>query len=177
MPMSHNHQDSTRKTIGQVVNEVAAQYPNNIALIHSEFDLRYNYHSFLSEIDKAARGLIRLGIKKGDRVALWAPNIPEWIISQIALAKIGAILVPIDHGAGIEDLHYILEQSGTGSLIMTKGLENDEYITILSEMGHASILEHVIVIDQESYPGMTSWRELTKMGDEIDIQTLTKRES
>ena len=118
--MPSNHQDSMNTTIGQVVDEVATKYPNNMALVHPDSGTRYDYQRFLSEINRAARGLMGLGIQKGDRVALWAPNVPEWIICQIALAKIGAILVPIDHGAGKEELGYILEQSGSGSLIMTR---------------------------------------------------------
>ena len=169
MPMSQNRQDILRKTIGQLLNEIAAEYPNNMALVHSDFDIRYTYNLFLLEINRAARGLIKMGIKKGDRVALWAPNIPEWIISQMALAKIGAILVPVDHGAGIEDLRYILQQSGSSSIIMAKGLDD--------EMDHKPVLENIIIIDEGSYPDMTSWRELIEIGDGIDIQTLAKREN
>jgi fatty-acyl-CoA synthase len=174
--MASNHQDGIRKTIGQVVNEVAALYPDNMALVHPDSGTRYDYHRFLSEINRAARGLIGLGIQKGDRVALWAPNVPEWIISQIALAKIGAVLVPVDHGASKEDIGYILEQSGSGSLIMTRGLAGDEYLEILSEMDHSSIPEHVIVIDGESHLGMISWVELIENGDEVDIQDLAEME-
>ena len=108
MSMPQDYQEGIDKTIAQSLNEIAGKYPNNIALIHSERGIKYTYHLFLSEIDRVARGLIKIGIKKGDRVALWAPNSPEWIISQIALAKMGAVLVPIDLGAGPEDLHYIL---------------------------------------------------------------------
>ena len=169
MPVSQNHQDIIRKTIGQLINDIAAKYPNNMAIVHPDLGIRYTYSFFLSEIDRAARGLIKMGIKKGDRVALWAPNTPEWIISQMALAKIGAILVPIDPGVGSEDLRYILEQSGSSSIIMAKGLGD--------EMDYTSILENIIIIDKKSYPDMTSWKELMEIGDGIDIQTLTKREN
>jgi fatty-acyl-CoA synthase len=174
--MSLDHQDSIHKTIGQVVNEVASSCPDNTALVHPDSGKRYEYRRFLSEINRVARGLVRLGIERGDRVSLWAPNIPEWIISQIALAKIGAILVPVDPGAGKEELGYILEQSGSGSLIMTRGLAGDEYLEILSDMEHGSTLEHVIVIDGESHPGMISWAELADKGDEIDAGALADRE-
>ncbi|RLB26504.1 MAG: AMP-binding protein [Deltaproteobacteria bacterium] len=139
-----------------------------MALVHSDSNIRYNYNIFLSEINRAARGLIKMSIKKGDRIALLAPNSPEWIISQMALAKIGAIVVPVDHGAGKEDLRYILEQSGSSSIIMVKGLEG--------EIDHNIILENTIFIDEKSHPGMTSWQELMEMGDGIDLQILAKRE-
>jgi len=165
------------KTIGQCLNEIAGKYPNNIALIHSERGIKYTYHFFLSEIRRVARGLIKIGIKKGDRVALWAPNSPEWIISQMALAKTGAVLVPIDLGAGPEDLHYILEQSGCTTLIMAGGLQHAEYINSLSKIDYKSLLEKVIIIDEESYPEMTSWNELMEIGDAIDTEILAKKES
>ena len=107
------------KTIGQSLNEIVARYPHNTAIVHCERDVRWTYRLFLSEVDRAARGLMRIGIGKGDKVALWAPNIPEWIISQMAVAKVGAVLVPVDVGAGTEDLRYVLDQSGCRSLIMT----------------------------------------------------------
>jgi fatty-acyl-CoA synthase len=174
--MSPNHQDSIHKTIGQVVNEVAALYPDNLALVHPDSGTRYDYRDFLSEIKGVARGLMRLGIQRGDRVSLWASNVPEWIISQIALAKIGAILVPVDPGAGKEELGYILEQSGSGSLMMTSGLAGDEYLAILSEIDYGPPLEHVILIDNRSHSGMISWAELKEKGDEIDAGTLAERE-
>jgi len=164
-----NNVEITRKTIGQVLNDIAAEYPNNMALVHSDSNIRHTYNLFLSEINRAAMGLIKMGIKKGDRVALWAPNSPEWIISQMALAKIGAIVVPIDHGAVKEDLRYILEQSGSRSIIMAKELE--------LERGLKSILENTIVIDEKRYPDMTSWQELMEMGDGIDLNALAQREN
>ncbi len=64
MPIPKNNIEITRKTIGQLLNDIAAEYPNNMALIHSDFNIRYNYNLFLSEINRAARGLIKMGIKK-----------------------------------------------------------------------------------------------------------------
>ena len=169
MSMPQNRQDITKKTIGQLLNDIAAEYPDNMALVYSDSNIRLPYNLFLSEINRAARGLITMGIKKGDRVGLWSPNSPEWIISQIALAKIGAIVVPVDHGAGKEDLHYILEQSGSRSIIMAKELVLDRELQ--------SILENTIVIDEKRYPDMTSWQELMEMGDGVDLKTLAQREN
>jgi fatty-acyl-CoA synthase len=169
MTIPKNNREITRKTIGQLLNDIAAEYPNNMALVHSDSNIRHTYNLFLSEISRAARGLIKIGIKKGDRVALWAPNSLEWIISQMALAKIGAIVVPVDHGAGKEDLRYILEQSGSRSIIMAKELE--------LEIELKSLLENTIVIDEKLYSDMTSWQELMEMGDGIDLKTLTQREN
>jgi fatty-acyl-CoA synthase len=167
-----------RKTIGQLFSEVAKRFPNREALIHTEVNLRYNYSLLLWEADRAARGLIQMGIEPGDRVALWAPNIPEWIVAQIALSKIGAILVPVDPGAGVTDLQYLLEQSESKAIIMARGLEEDEYIDlILKARDHAHSLEHVILIARESQPEMVLWTELLGMGDDPDSPSLEQREN
>ena len=166
-----------RKTIGQMINEIAEKYPNNDALIHTDIGTRYNYSLLLWEINRAAKGMIKMGLQKGDRVALWGPNITEWIISQIALARIGAIMVPIIPGAERDDLHYILEQSESRAIIMARGLEGDEYIeTILSVMDELPCLEHIFVSATKTYPDTIPWSELTAMGDEVTMQDLEERE-
>ena len=83
-----------RETIGRMLARIAAEMPNRDALIHTEAGVRYNYDLLSWEVDRTARGLVSLGLKKGDRVALWAPNIPEWIVSFLALARMGAVAVP-----------------------------------------------------------------------------------
>ncbi|MGE5839560.1 MAG: AMP-binding protein [Deltaproteobacteria bacterium] len=166
-----------RKTIGRMLNEIAAKVPNKEALIHTDVNLRYNYSLLLWEVDRAAKGLIQLGIESGDRVALWAPNIPEWIVAQFAISKIGAILVPIDPGTGLEDLQYLLKQSESRAIIMARGLEGDEYLDLFLEArDHAPSLEHVILIARESQPETVLWTELLGMGDDPDSRSLEERE-
>jgi fatty-acyl-CoA synthase len=167
-----------RKTIGQVLNEIAGKVPNREALIHTDENLRYNYSLLLWEVNRAAKGLIQMGIDPGDRVALWAPNIPEWVVAQLALSKIGAIFVPVDPGAGLKDLQYLLEQSESKAIIMARGLEEDEYIDLILEVkDQAHSLEHIILIARESHPEMVLWTELLGMGDDPDTQSLEEREN
>ena len=166
-----------RKTIGRMLNEIAAKVPNKEALIHTDVNIRYNYSLLLWEVDRAAKGLIRLGIEPGDRVALWAPNIPEWIVAQFALSKIGAILVPVDPGAGLKDLQYLLDQSESRAIIMARGLEEDEYLDLMLEArDQAHCLEHIVLIARESQPEMVLWTELLGMGDDPDSRILEERE-
>ena len=166
-----------RKTIGRMLNEIAGKVPNREALIHTEVNLRYNYSLLLWEVERAAKGLIQLGIEPGDRVALWAPNIPEWIVAQFALSKIGAILVPVDPAAGPKDLHYLLDQSESKAIIMARGVEEDEYIDLILETrDHAHSLEHIILIARESQPEMILWTELLGMGDDPESRSLEERE-
>jgi fatty-acyl-CoA synthase len=168
--------NGVEKTIGESLNEIAARYPHNTAIVHCEHDIRWTYCVFLSQVNRAARGLMRIGIERGDKVALWAPNIPEWIISQMAVAKVGAVLVPVDVGAGTKDLRYMLVNSGCRSLIMTGGQQDDDCAGILSELIHDSLLESIIVIDEKPDPQRISWSRLMEISEEVDRDTLTERE-
>lgn len=166
------------KTIGHMLNGIADKYPTRDALVHTEAGVRYNYALFIWEIDRAAKGLIHLGIQKGDHVALWAPNVPEWVVSQIALSKIGAVLIPVDPGASKEDLKYILTQSESRAIILARGVEDSEYVDVLLELrDDLPDLEQVIVIGPDSSPDWTTWAELTSLGDQVDQGLLLSREN
>ena len=83
-------------TIGDMFDRTATQYAHNEALVSRHQNLRYTYHQLQQEVDRCARALIALGIEKGQRVGIWAPNCAEWTIVQFATAKLGAILVNIN---------------------------------------------------------------------------------
>lgn len=158
-----------RNTIGQLVDTIAQEHPDRDAIIHTEMGVRYDYGLLSQEIDLVAKGLIKAGIRKGDKVAIWSSNIPEWIISMLALAKMGAIIVPIDPGANKDDLLFILEHSECRSIIMTKGLQDEEYVDVLRDVRNSiPNLITVFVIAEKTYPGMISWAELKAMGEEVD---------
>ncbi len=159
----------TRKTIGQMLNEISQEYPERDALIHTERSVRYNYTLLSWEVDRVARGLLGMGIKGGDKVALWAPNIPEWTISMLALADIGAIIVPIDPGAQREDLQFVLEQSECVAIIVGTGSEDEDYAdTALYLRENTPSLERIFVVDDESIPETITWAELTTAGEDVD---------
>ncbi|MBW2016853.1 MAG: AMP-binding protein [Deltaproteobacteria bacterium] len=166
-----------RRTIGEMFDATVKRYPEKDALVHTAIGIRYPYSLFAWEVERAAKGLIRLGVAKGDRVALWAPNIPEWLIAQMAVYKAGAVLVPIDPGVEGEDLEYYLSQSGTRVLIMARGLENTEYVDLFEEVrDRVPGIEHVIVAATQAFPGTIPWTDLTAMGEGVSSQTLAERE-
>ena len=170
--------DIIRKTIGQIIDTIAQKHADDDAIIHTEMGIRYDYGSLLREVDRAAMGFIKAGIHGGDKVALWGSNIPEWIISMLALTKMGAITVPIDPGAGRDDLHFILEQSESRGIIMSEGLENEEYVNMALDLkAEITNLEYVFVIADKSYPEMTSWSELKTMGRTVNPEVLMKLEN
>ena len=166
-----------RETIGQTITDIARKYPNNNALIHSEVGVRSHYSLLLWEVERIAKGLIEMGIQKGDRVAIWAPNIPEWIIAQLGVTKAGAIFVPIEPGAGPSDLRFILEQSESKAIIMARGVEDEEYVeTMLGVKDQVSHLEHIFLIGRQSYSEVILWTELAAIGERADLFSLEERE-
>ncbi len=108
-------------TVGNWLNQVAQERPDSEALIRHQRQVRYTYQSFMEEVEKFARGLMALGLQKGDTVALWGPNCPEWILAQFALAKIGAVLVALDPSYGVEELQYTLAFSQAKVLLTAEG--------------------------------------------------------
>ncbi len=108
-------------TVGNWLNQVARERPDSEALIHHQRQVCYTYKSFMEEVEKLARGLLALDLQKGDTVALWGPNCPEWILSQFALAKIGAVLVALDPSYGVEELQYALAFSQAKALLTAEG--------------------------------------------------------
>jgi fatty-acyl-CoA synthase len=164
------------KTIGKILEGVNQKYPEHDALIHTEIGVRYNYSLLFWEVDRLALGLSKLGIEKGDKVALWAHNIPEWVLAMLALAQMGAVLVPIDPGMGKEDLYFVLEQSECKAMIIAEGLEGEEYMdTALYARDSIPFLKTIVVIGNQSRPGTVPWDELTAMGAEVEASVLRGR--
>ncbi len=153
------------KTIGQIIDEIARLHAAEDCVIQTETGARYSYRRLLEEVRRIAKGLIHADMQKGDKVALWAPNVPEWIISMLALARIGAIMVPIDPGADGKVLSYILEQSGCGFIILAEGFGDTSYMDTLQDVWPGlPDLKKAFVIGNSSRQGMTSWSELESMG-------------
>src|SRR5512140_777491 len=100
--------DIQESTIGAWLNQVAREHPEQEALVHPQREIRLTYRTFMDRAGRLARGLMALGIQKGDPVALWGANCPEWVLTQVALAKTGAVLTALDPGNSLEELRYAL---------------------------------------------------------------------
>ena len=103
-------------TIGDLLDRQAERFGDNDALVHVDWDVSYTYREFRAECDRVARGLMALGINKGDHVGIWATNYPEWVVAQFATAKIGAVLVTVNPAYRTHELEYLLLQSDAVAL-------------------------------------------------------------
>src|SRR5688572_378190 len=121
-------------TIGELLTLLARDYPQNDALVYPDRQLRYNFKELEWLARQIAKGLLDCGIRRGDRVALWATNVPEWIVLQFALAKIGAVLVTVNTSLRAPELAYLLKQSESSALITISGFRDVDYVETVYEI-------------------------------------------
>src|SRR3954454_8329559 len=98
------------RTVGDLIDRVAEEFPDREALVSRHQALRFTYRQLQEACDRFAKGLLALGVKKGDRIGIWSPNYAEWVIAQFATPKIGAILVNINPSYRVRELEYALTQ-------------------------------------------------------------------
>ena len=189
-----------KTTIGDLLDRQAEQFGNNDALIHVDWDVRYTYREFRAECDRVARGLMALGINKGDHVGIWATNYPEWVVAQFATAKIGAVLVTVNPAYRTHELEYLLQQSDVAALILIGNFRTSDYVAMLGqvvpELAHSipgqlhceklPHLRNVIFVPpyaeaggfpaRECPPGMFAWSDIQARGEEISPAALARRQ-
>ncbi|OGP59504.1 MAG: hypothetical protein A2V65_04850 [Deltaproteobacteria bacterium RBG_13_49_15] len=153
------------ETVGRLMRRVASERSHQEAFVHTEVGVRYTYMLLWWEIERFARGLARSGIQKGDRVAIWAANIPEWMVSFLGIISVGGVVVPINPDSKEEELRYILEQSGSRMLIFSG---NDELqpapVDLISLKGSIPTLEKLVSTGRRSHPEIILWRSLSDDG-------------
>ncbi len=178
-------------TVGDLFDEIALKFSENEALVDISKGVRYSYREFLEIVNHMSKGLLRLGLKKGEHLALWGLNRWEWIVTQFAAAKIGVVLISVDTNYQLQQFEYLLKQSDSRALVMTEGLKGSEYIEIVSKLfpeikdsipGHLNNpalpeLKNIILISNHSTPGMFHWKEILEMGRDVSDRALAERQA
>ena len=180
-----------RTTIGQLVDAVAEQLGDRPALIYHKMGIRHDYRQFRDVCNRTAKGLMALGIEKGENIAIWANNVPEWLYTQFGTGKMGAVLVTVNTNYRSFELQYLMKQSEATTLLLIGGIrEADDYLGILYDVcpelktavpGQLDCerlpnLKNVIYLGDEKHPGMFTWNEVMAMGDRISDEALKKRQ-
>lgn len=164
-----------QETIGQMLDDIAGKHAPRDALVHTETNVRCSYELLSQEIDRVARGFIDRGVAPGDKVAIWCPNVPQWLIALLGLAKMGAITVPIDPAASRDNLLYILGQSECCGLIVADGPDDQKMVdTAVQIRNDLPVLSHLFVIGDSTDPNTIAWKELVAGGDAVARETLAK---
>jgi fatty-acyl-CoA synthase len=158
------------ETIGDNLRRVASAHGASEALVDVPSGQRWTYAQLDADTDRIALGLIAAGIAKGDRVGIWAPNCPEWVLLQYGSAKMGAILVNINPAYRSHELAYVLGQSGIKLLVSAESFKTSDYRGMIDEVrGNLPALEQVI------YIGTADWDGLMAVGLAADREALTQR--
>ncbi|WP_458688277.1 AMP-binding protein [Nocardia tengchongensis] len=159
-------------TIGANLDRTTAAHPDREALIDYTTGVRWTYHEFTAEVDALALGLLAAGIGKGDRVGIWAPNCPQWTLTQYATAKIGAILVNINPAYRAHELRYVLGQAGIRLLVAAPSFKSSDYAAMIDEVRpECPELEQVVLLDS------IEWRDLFATGHASDPDLLAAAQS
>src|ERR1043166_4412670 len=138
MTLSYVNGPSTVPLIGQTVGEnlarTVARFPTREALVDVPSGRRWTYEQFAADVEALALGLLARGILAGDRVGIWAPNVPEWLLVQFATARIGAILVNINPAYRGHELGYVLKQAGIRTLVSAEAFKTSDYRAMIDEV-------------------------------------------
>ena len=182
----------TRLPIGDILDLQTDRFPEREALVHAATGDRLTYREFHAEVERVARGLLSIGIEKGQHVGIWATNYTEWVLSQFATAKIGAVLVTVNPAYRTHELAYVLEQAQISALVFIGRFRTSDYGSMVNELvpelaaaspGELNStrfphLRHVIFIpphDDASTPtppGMWHWDDLLTLAKQTSPDDL-----
>lgn len=173
-------------TIGELLDQTTAKFPEKEAVIYPEVGLRYTFSEFQAVCNQVAKGLMSLGIKPGEHIAIWATNVPEWVTTQFASAKIGAVLVTVNTSYRVHELEYLLRQSDSTTILLIDSFRGTSYTDMLYEIcpelkecepgqlkaKRLPCLKNVILIGDERKPGMFAWEDILERASEVSDKDL-----
>ncbi|HNQ37940.1 MAG: AMP-binding protein [Prolixibacteraceae bacterium] len=169
-------------TLGEILEKWALETPDQEFIVYPDRNLRFTYAGFNDRVDRLAKGLLYIGLQPGDKVGIWAKNVPDWLTFMFATAKIGAILVTINTSYKKAELEYILHNADIHTLCMVDGYKESDYLQMifdlvpeLREQPRGELrsprfpeLRNVVFIGQQKHRGMYNTQELLLMGSHVD---------
>jgi fatty-acyl-CoA synthase len=159
------------ETIGDNLRSTARRVPARDALVSCEQGLRWTYAEFDAAVDRLASGLLARGVAKGDRVGLWSPNRWEWVLTQYATARIGAVLVNVNPAYRTHELAYALRHSGTTLLFAARSFKTSDYAAMVAQVrGELEQLREVVFFDDDA-----AWEALVTTP--VDAAAIAVREA
>jgi len=174
------------ETIGSCFERVAKGNPDGHAIIVKHQGIRWSYQELYEQVDRLSVGLLALGIQPGDRVGIWGPNSIEWVMTQLATARIGAIMVCINPAYRLYELEYALNKASCKAIITAEKFKSSDYLTMLNELApelkHSQAgtlksaklphLELVIRMGTQESAGMLNFDDVCSLGGESERQRL-----
>jgi fatty-acyl-CoA synthase len=178
-------------TVGGLLDDMARRYPDNDALVYPERGLRYSYRQFNDVCRQVAKGLLAMGVKKGENLSIWAYNVPEWVVLQFATAKIGAVLVTVNTSYKSAELEYILNQSDSSTLFMVRSFKDSDYVRTVNDVvpelagsrpgelqsPKLPFLKRVVFIGSDAPAGMLNYEQIVELGKGVSDERLAAVEA
>lgn len=168
------------ETFPDVLDRICEEFPDQYAFRYTELDYTRTYPEFRDDVDTLAKAFLAMGVKKGDHVAIWATNVPQWYLTFWAASKIGAVVVTVNTAYKIHEAEYLLSQSDTHTLVMIDGFKDSDYIKIINEIcpelkdskpGELNSerlprLKNVISVESEQ-PGCFTWDDTFELAKNV----------
>ncbi len=169
-------------TLGEILEKWAFETPDSEFIVYPDRNLRFTYKQFNNRVNQLAKGLLYIGIQPGDKVGIWAKNVPDWTTLMFATAQIGAILVTINTNYKLGELEYLLKNAEISTLFLVDGYRDSDYVKMINKLlpelksqARGSLqserfpkLKNVVFVGQQKHRGMYSTAELILLGSHID---------
>lgn len=179
------------KTLGQVLDDTVSRFPNQTAFIFPDCELQWTWKELQQEVDETAKGLMALGIQKGEKIAVWAPNVPHWVSFMFAAAKIGAVLMTVNTNYRSSELCYQLQQSECENLCLVENFREHDFLETLNAIApeirlqnrnnlHCEKLPHlkrVLFFGDVEQKGMYSVNEIKKLAAAVSAEEFAQRQN
>ncbi|MHB0937454.1 MAG: AMP-binding protein [Armatimonadota bacterium] len=178
-------------TLGQILDQTIARCPDNPALIYPEAGVRQTWREFSDEVDRVARGLMALGVQKGEKVAIWATNVPYWITLMFATARIGAILLTVNTNYMTSEVEYVLKQSDAENVFIIDGFRDTDFVSIIYDLvpelregqrgdlhsARLPKLKRVFFLGSEQHHGIYSMNEVMALAGQVNDEEYAARQA
>ena len=178
-------------TLGDILEKWAFETPDKEFIVYPDRNLRFTYAHFNERVNNLAKGLLYIGVNPGDKVGIWAKNVPDWVTFMFATAKIGAILVTINTSYKAAELEYLLKNADINTLCLADGYKDSDFVEMvfnlipeIKEHARGNLknenfpeLKNIVFIGQEKHRGMYNTAELILLGnhvDDIEIESASK---
>jgi len=176
-------------TFSQVLDRVTEEFPDQYAFRYTTLDYTRTYAEFREDVDTFARSLLALGVKAGDKVAIWATNVPQWFITFWATVKIGAVLVTMNTAYKIREAEYLLRQADVHTLVMIDGYRDSDYVSIIKEIcpelvytpaekplhcKRLPFLRHVVTVSSRQ-KGCLTWEDALALSERVPVEEAYRR--
>jgi len=176
------------KTLSQVLEEQVGRHPDKEFIVYADRGLRFTYREFDRRVNCLAKGLLAIGLKKGDHLGIWATNVPDWLTLLFATAKIGVVAVTVNTSYRVHELEYLVKQSDIKALCLIDGFRDSDYVGMVNELipelkscqrgaldsARFPRLKSVIFIGPQKHRGMYNTQELLLLGAHTSDQELAR---